>query len=185
MLALALASFLPFPRSVAGAVIERVVAVVDGRPLMLSEVRLIADLRGLDRKAATEALIDEQLMFREATRLVRTDLKPADETRALASLEQRAPEVAAKTPEADLRRLALREATILKYIDFRFRPLVRVDPDELQKAYDEVYGGKADAPPLTAVEDEMRARRARQELDQQIEAWIKELRAQATIRYNP
>src|SRR5438876_629259 len=53
-------------------VVERILAVVDSRPLMLSEVRLVEQLRGLGRPAALEALVDEQLMLREASRLAQS-----------------------------------------------------------------------------------------------------------------
>ena len=65
-----------------GEVVERILAVVDGRPLMLSEVRLVQQLRGLDRAAALEALIDEQLMLREAARLAQSVVSEEDEQRA-------------------------------------------------------------------------------------------------------
>src|SRR4029078_4636754 len=43
------------------ALVERILAVVEGRPVLLSEVRLVQALRGLDEKAALEELIDERL----------------------------------------------------------------------------------------------------------------------------
>ena len=48
---------------------ERVLAVVDERPLLLSEVRAVEAVRGLGRPQALEASIDERLMFQEASRL--------------------------------------------------------------------------------------------------------------------
>ena len=55
-----------------GEVVERILAVVGDRPLMLSEVRLVQQLRGLERAPALEALVDEQLMLREASRLAQS-----------------------------------------------------------------------------------------------------------------
>ena len=63
-----LAGLLAAPGAAQGNVVERILAVVDGRPLLLSEVRVLERLRGLDRQAAVDALIDERLMFREAAR---------------------------------------------------------------------------------------------------------------------
>ena len=40
-----------------GETVERILAVVDGRPLLLSEVDVVASLKGLDQKAALEAEI--------------------------------------------------------------------------------------------------------------------------------
>jgi hypothetical protein len=141
-------------------VVERVVAVVDDRPVLLSEVRLAEQVRGEDEHEALESLIDEHLMFAAALRLPQAALTEDEEGAALASLTERLPG-AGGDPDA-LRRMARRQATILKYVDFRFRPQVRVtadDPDE-------------------------KARLEAEDLDARIEAWVKELRAAARVRYN-
>jgi hypothetical protein len=168
---------------VEGEVIERILAVVDGRPVLLSEVRLLEALRGLPREAALEQLIDERLMFREAARLAPTAFSAEDEERAFESLRPRA---AALLPgaEADLRRLAHRQAVILRYVDFRFRPQVRVTDDAVRAAYEAELGGRPDAPTLEAASPALRARLEARALDEKIEAWVKELRAAAEIRYN-
>src|SRR5688572_2380847 len=77
------------PAAVAGAepvLVERILAVVDGRPVLLSEVRVVEQLTGQERGPSLEALIDERLMFREASRLPQAALSPDEETRALESL---------------------------------------------------------------------------------------------------
>jgi hypothetical protein len=167
-----------------GEVVERILAVVEGRPLMLSEVRLVQQLRGLDRPAALEALVDEQLMLREASRLAQSVVSEEDEQAAYESLLQRNP-AASALPEADLRRLVRRQAAILKYVEFRFRPQVQVADAAVRDAYERQYGSRADAPSLETVAPEIRRQLADRELDARIEAWIKDLRAAAEIRYNP
>jgi hypothetical protein len=163
-------------------VIEEILAVVDGRPVLLSEVSLLARVRGLDQNAALEALIDERLMFQEASRLPETALTPEDEEKAYLSLK---PQVkATDIGESALRALARRQSIILKYIDFRFRAQVRVSDDEVQKAYGAEFSGKAGAPPFESVREALRARLTSDALDQKIEAWVKELRSAADIRYN-
>ena len=48
-------------------IVERVLAVVDARPVLLSELRLARQVRGeADGAPRLEALIDEHLMFAEA-----------------------------------------------------------------------------------------------------------------------
>jgi len=63
-----------------------------------------------------------------------------------------------------------RQATILKYIDFRFRPLVRAERATRPGSGDAASGDTASG------EEELQAR---------IEEWVQELRGEATIRYNP
>jgi hypothetical protein len=167
-----------------GEVVERIVAVVDGRPLMLSEVRLVQQLRGLERAPALEALVDEQLMLREASRLAQSVVSEGDEQRAYESLLQRNPNASA-LPEADLRRVVRRQAAILKYVEYRFRPQVQVADAAVRDAYDKEYGSRVDPPSFEAAASEIRRQLADGELGEKIETWVKELRAGAEIRYNP
>lgn len=153
---LALLSALAAPR-----VVDRILAVVDARPILLSELRLAQQVTGeAGARAALEALIDEHLMFADASRLPQAALTEAEETAAVASLSAR---VAGNNGDPDaVRRMARRQATILKYVDFRFRPQVRT----------------------TAEDPEEKARLEAEELDARIEAWVKDLRAAANVRYN-
>jgi hypothetical protein len=166
----------------AGEVIERVVASVDGEPILLSDVSLLGRVRGVSRELALEALIDEHLMVREARRL---GLSLHDDEAAYQDLLGRRPDLAAD-PEfgPGLRRLARRQATILQYFDLRLLPLVRIGAEELRRAYEQEHAG-ADAPSFEAVEESLRERLTRRELDERIEEWVRDLRARAEIRYNP
>jgi hypothetical protein len=177
------AGLLAAPGAAQGNVVERILAVVDGRPLLLSEVRVLERLRGLDQKAAVDALIDERLMFREAARLPQAVVSAEEEERAYRELAARVPAGAGATEE-DLRRLARRQTAILKYIEFRFRPQVRVEDEEVRAAYDKERAARPETPPFEAVAEQLRARLESEELDQRIEEWVKELRAGAEIRYN-
>ena len=151
---------LAVPAAAAPRLVERVVAVVDARPVLLSEMRLAQQVLALEEGPALEALIDEHLMFAEAIRLPQAALTDAEEAGALLSLVARVPG-AIGDPDA-LRRMARRQAAILKYVDFRFRPQVRI----------------------TAEDPEQKARLEADALDDRIEAWVKDLRATATVRYN-
>ena len=165
-------------------VIDRILAVVDGRPLMLSEVRMLQGVRGVEEAVAMEALIDERLMLREASRLPQAAVTPDEEEKAFSSLLALHPTETAGIPEADLRRLTRRQSAIVKYVEFRFRPQVRITDAEVRKAYDEEYGGRADAPDYDAVAAELTDRLATRSLDERIEAWVRELRSASEIRYN-
>jgi hypothetical protein len=161
--------------------VDRVVAVVDKRPVMLSEVRVVAEVRGLDEENAREALIDERLMFQEATRLPEAAVTDEEETRAVAPLLARH----LRAAEGDLRRLARRQLAILKYVELRFRPQVRVTDEDLKSEWERLYAGKPDAPALPDVADALKERLAGERLDARIEQWVKDLRASADVRLNP
>ncbi len=165
---------------VESVVVERVLAVVDHRPVLLSEVAMVERLRSVDRKAALELLIDELLMYGEARRFPQARPTAAQATAATESLLQQYGQAA---DEAELRRVALRQATILKYVGLRFGPLVRVSDEAVRQAYEQAHAGHADAPDLATVAGEIRGRLTRRELDARVEEWTRRLRASATIEY--
>ena len=178
-----LAGLLAAPGAAQGNVVERILAVVDGRPLLLSEVRVLERLRGLDRQATVDALIDERLMFREAARLPQAVVTGEEEERAYRELAARVPAGSGATEE-ELRRLARRQTAILKYVEFRFRPQVRVEDAEVRAAWDQARAARPDTPPFEEAAPALRARLEAEELDKRIEEWVGELRASAEIRYN-
>ena len=182
----ALASLLFLAPLTSGAeLLERILAVVDTRPLLLSETLAFEAVRGVDRAAALEALIDERLMYAEAARLPQSAVSTEEEENAYASLLSHAGDRARGIAEADLRALARRQTAILKYVHFRFLPQIRVDDAAVRKVYDADFGEKAGAPRFEDVGQGIRQRLVDRELDSRIESWVKELRAGAAIRYNP
>jgi hypothetical protein len=183
-LVLGCALVLSAPSVVVGEVIERIVAAVDGRPLLASDLDVMARLRDFDTGAPLEALIDEELMFREAGRLPQATPTAEELERALASLKARAGALADSLPAAGLQRVARREATIVKYAGFRFAPQVRVEDEEVRLAYETEGGKREDAAHFGERAAALRARLMDQKLGERIEAWVKELRAAARIRYN-
>lgn len=185
--------WLPLVSAVLGAVcaaplraelVERILAVVDGVPVMLSEVRVLERARRLTPPVALESLIDERLMFREAARLPQALPAPEEAEAAFQGLVSKDPGLAGAVAEADLRRLVQRQATILKYVGLRFSPQIRVGEEQVQDAYEREYGGRPDAPPLAQVEATLREHLHRRALDERIESWRNELRGGADVRYN-
>lgn len=172
------------PAQLQGAVetIERVVAVVDERPLFLSDVRALATVRGLDFERAREAAIDERLMYTEASRVVQAEVSAAEEEQALAALLERRPALEGQVPRPELLRLARRQLAILKYVEFRFRPQVRVSDEDVRKAWEAEEVGRPSGLALEDAQQAIRARLERQVLDQRIESWVGDLRSRATTR---
>jgi hypothetical protein len=166
-------------------VMERVLAAVDKRPILLSEVQALEAVRGLARQAAIDALIDEDLMLREALRLPAAAAAASLEGEAYRELLTKRPELADRVAEVDLRRLVRRQAVILKYVNLRFLPQVRVSDDVVREAYAAEYGQRPDAPTFAEAAPSLREQLVRRDLDARIEGWVKELRAGAEVRYNP
>jgi hypothetical protein len=167
------------------AVVERVLASVDGRPVLLSEAQAFAALRGMETSASLDALIDERLMYREASRLPGAAASAAVVAAAEANLKADRPEALARLRPVDLRALLRRQIVILRYIELRFRPQVRIGEDVVREAYDAEYAGRPSPPPYSEVAAEIEERLVRKDLDSRIEAWVRELRSGVEIRYNP
>jgi hypothetical protein len=173
------------PSTPGAELVDRILAVVDDRPLLLSTVRALDEVRDLDRRQALREAIDERLMLQEAARLPQAAVTREEEEAALASLRETRPEVEVRVPEADLRRLVRRQLAILKYIDFRFKPQIRITEDALREAWNQDYRGQPEGPPFEEAAPELRARLERRELDRRIESWVEDLRGRAEIRYVP
>jgi len=163
--------------------VERVLAVVNDAAVLMSDVRLLTELRGVSEAQALEAAIDERLMLQEAERLSQATLPKAELEAAYESLKAGLPP-GTRLPEAALRRLARRQATIVKYVDFRFLPQVRVDDEAVRAAYDQEPQGVPEPSSSEARAPALRERLERRALDEYIEAWVRELRAGARIRRN-
>jgi len=181
-----LASVLVAPRPARSAeVVERVLASVDGRPVLLSETKAVEAVRGLERGVAIDALIDEMLMYREASRLPGAAPPPEEEEKSLAELRARAPRIEETVRLSDIRTLLRRQMVILRYVEIRFRPQVRIADETVREAYATAYAGQPDAPRFENAEAALREDLVRRDLDARIEAWVRELRAGAEIRYSP
>lgn len=179
---LALALILLAPPVPAADVRERILAVVDGRPVFLSEVRLRTRVAKIPGATALEELIDEVLMYQQAARMPQAALTPEEEERAYQDARAKLPE-AGSGDEADLRRLARRQGTILKYVAFRFRPQVQVTDDAVREAYAAQHGGRPGAPALDDASSALREALTTAALGARLEEWVKELRGAAAVRY--
>jgi len=168
----------------AQVLVERVVAAVDEQPLLLSDVRAFERLRGVPRAAAVEALIDELLMLREASRLPEANLSAQEAREATASLIERWPASQGEPPRAALGAIAQRQALILKYVGLRFRPQLRVDENQLRAAWRDRSGQQPEGPAWESAQAGLRAELEEQALSARIEAWVGELRSGARVRYN-
>lgn len=168
--------------ALAGTVVERTVAFVNKKPVLLSDVELTRALLKLDEKEAMERTIDEVLMFEEASRLVTESLPEEEVARATASLALKAG--SGFTPAA-LRRKALVQLAIANYIELRLRPQVRVEDEAVRAAFNERVARDPQTPLFNLVADAIRDSLESRALDQKIEEWIAALRGREEIRRVP
>lgn len=171
--------------------------MVDGEPITLSEVEEAVALDPAraafpDLRDAVENLVAALLMEREARRYP-SDPPTPDETEATfrALVERfgspdgyRAALLRLGIREDYLRRRIERELVVDRYLERRFRPLVRVSQQEVQEYYREVLLPDLPpgaSPPLERVEDSIRRILEERDLNRRVSAWVDELKEAAEI----
>lgn len=170
---------------------------MDGEPITLSEAEeaVALDPAGAalpDLRGAVENLIAARLMEREARRYP-SDPPTRDEAEATfrALMERfgsmdgyRATLLRLGIREDYLRRRIERELVVDRYLERRFRPLVRVSQQEVQEYYREVLLPDLPpgaSPPLERVEDSIRRILEERDLNRRISAWVDDLKESAEI----
>jgi hypothetical protein len=181
-LALGLALGLSAAPASAGTLVERTLAFINRKPVLLSEVALTRALLKLDEAEAVERTIDESLMFEEASRLVAQSPPEAVVVRAMQELQEKA---GSGFSFAALRRKALIQLAIATYIDLRLRPQVRVEDAEVRRVFAERTANDPEAPTFDLVADAIRDSLEQRSLDQKIEEWVASLRRRGEIRRVP
>lgn len=182
LLSASLLAFTALVPALGGTVVERTLAFVNLRPILLSEVQLTRSLLSLDEKEGLERTIDEVMMFEEASRLLSDAPPPDNLPAAIATLREIA---GPDFPEAALRRKALAQIAIASYIDLRLRPLIRVDDAEVRRIFNERLANEVPPPSFTVASVEIKELLTRQALDRRIEEWVTSLRRREEVRRPP
>ncbi|HEY1936823.1 MAG TPA: SurA N-terminal domain-containing protein [Candidatus Angelobacter sp.] len=190
-------------------VVDRMVAVVNKQVIMESELdqaarvecllqgKPIEKLSPADRSAVLERLIDRALLDQQIA-------NPALLAPTPIELAARIKEVRADMPQArtdegwnevlagygitekDLEDQLTAQSRILRFIDLRFRGIVRVEKDAIADYYQksflpEVHKRNAPEPKLAEVSDKIEQILAEQQIDSLLTNWLKTLRTQAHI----
>jgi hypothetical protein len=185
------------------------VAVVNRRVILESELdqaarvecllqgKPVDKLTAADRDAVLERLIDRSLLEQQIVNPAM--LAPTPEELAARTKELRASIPGASSDQQwqailaaygltgqDLEEQLAAQALILRFIDLRFRGLVRIDKDAVAAYYQdkflpEVRKRNAPEPRLAEVSDKIEQILAEQRIDALLNDWLKTLRAQARI----
>jgi hypothetical protein len=188
--------------------IDRIVATVNGRPVMESELaeqlRFEQFLAGkpaqvvpiAEQRTALERLIDQMLLEQQMDAASFQRPNSDEINKKVQELRQQLAPTAAAWQEA-LARYGLSDADIaahvamqvrtLHFIDARFRPAIRVDPGAVEAYYREQFVPKikqagAQPVPLKQIEPRIREILMQQQIDDLLENWLKSLRTQSEIR---
>ncbi|MEM7354065.1 MAG: hypothetical protein AAF657_24900 [Acidobacteriota bacterium] len=183
--------------------LDRLVAVVDEDPILLSDILRTIGLRLAEpepseseaqlQRRVLDGLIDQTLRLHEVERHDFSQL-PSSE------IDSQVARIAANFDDGELRRrlaelglddeglrlLITRQLRVLVYIERRLGPRVFIKPGDVRTYYDEVLvaemaGRGVEAPAFDTVREPIRDLLREQRLNQEIEAWTEELRQEAEI----
>jgi hypothetical protein len=194
----------------AGDTIERVVVVVNGRPILLSEWDAAVQREALlaakpiasseeDRHAVLERLIDQELLRSEMERSTFQRAIAQEVGQKLQELRKAFPEVQSESDwnavlakygvsSQELQAAIGFQIDALRLIDLRLRPSAQPDQGSIEAYYRTTYlpsvrkaGGKPQA--LNQVSGNMKEILIQQKLGDLTTAWLQSLRSQADVRW--
>jgi len=169
-------------------ILDRIVAVVDGKIITLSDERREREFHAiLGEKPASAAdmlnhLIDAVLIDQEILQFYEIEISDEE-------VEQRLREIRdfRGMSRSELRDLLIREIRREKYFDLRFREFIRTPDSELQDYYDKVFvpeaqkQGLSPIPPFEQISEKIRQAVVAEKLKEEIEVWLEGLRRRSDI----
>lgn len=189
-----------------GETIDRIIATVNKQPLLLSDwdvsLRIEAFLQGRavgtfseeERKAALSRLIDRELLLQqmqadyspsseevaEQIKAVRSQLQVVDDSAWQQLLR------AYNLVPSELESFLRLQLQVVRFVDLRLRPTVRVDEEAIEAYYQEslvpeVKKTGAEPEPLQQVRQRIREILVQQKMDGVLEAWLANLRSQSEV----
>jgi len=205
VLGLAVLLLIASPESPSAAVVDRIAATVDDIAITESAVRRAMATSALEpnpgedaeafRLRIIDAMIDQHLQYDDAVRFGPAPPDPADVTAAVERVRERLkaegrdPDkefAAAGLKPEELRAALERQLIVQRHLSERFRPLSIADTGRAREEYDQHYApesraaGRAPAP-FESVTEVMRARSQQRVFDEEVEKWMRELRARSRI----
>ncbi|MDX1631218.1 MAG: hypothetical protein R3234_05120 [Thermoanaerobaculia bacterium] len=183
---------------------DRILAVVEEDPILLSDVRRVIALRLVERKPGEspaelrrrvlEGLVEQKLRFHEVTRYG-FEQAPVDAVdRQMEelegrwggeeALERRLAEVG--MDRAALRRMLARQLEVMLYVEELLGARVFVGLEEIRSYYEnelvpELEGRGEEPPPLEEIREQIREVLRQRRLNRELEEWTEELRREADV----
>ncbi len=198
----------------AGEVIDRIVVVVNDEVILESDLdvqvryeallnnRPLDQVTAQDRRDALSRLVDQTLILQQ---MRQAEIQPAPAEEVAAEVQKARRQLLAGASDqswtAALQRYGLTQDEfayragiqfkITRFLDMRFRPMVRVDRATIEEYYKEKFlpevraKSKKPPPPLSEVEPTIELVLVEQQIDQLLVAWLATLRNQGDIRLHP
>lgn len=189
-------------------VVDRTIAVVNHHLITWSDLdeqmrfealenmRALKDLGEADRRAAFEHLVQYRILRDQMQGTLPAQAYEVDariaEVRAGWQMDKDDAKWAATLthyglPAAELREMVTNQVEILKFMEFRVRPMVRVTRQEVDDYYSltlvpQVVAKGQTPEPMEAVTGKIRELLTEQKMNQELEKWLATLRSQASVQ---
>lgn len=181
--------------------VDRIVARVEGDIITSSEIRELGAFQQLagrgtasNQDVLLRQLIEQWIVANDAA-AARFPLPAAAEVdREIAALRKRSPTPQAfdarlaelKLTAKALRRQVEREIYLERYLDYKFRPTVQIEPEAIERYYreklvPELHARKETPPPLEKVREQIRELLLQQEITRRTTSWLDLTRAQIHV----
>lgn len=194
----------------AGGVIDRIVATVGHRAIMQSELdeslrfQYLMDARTPDslsledRRQALDRMIDQELLIEQIEQTGFPGSTPAEVANRLKELRAHNPAWASDSDwratlerygltEADAEEHVARQLDLLRFVDHRFRPSIRIDTRSIEDYYinhfvPELHRAGAREVPLKEVSAKIEEILVQQRMDELLSSWLQTLRLETEVR---
>ncbi len=166
-------------------IIDRIVAVVEGRIITLTDLRQEREIRARlgdeavdDDKVLVQQMIEDHLIEIQISSFPGIEVTEAEIDASLDKSKHLSPAIR----EAVRRRLRR-----LRYFDVTFRRNLRASDEEVRKYYDEVFVPEAGArgvnpiPKLEEVADAVRQNVVEESLSREVDNWLEAIRRRSSI----
>ncbi|HWR16516.1 MAG TPA: SurA N-terminal domain-containing protein [Terriglobales bacterium] len=196
-----------------GEVLDRVIAVVNDTPIFQSDwevaLRCEAMLNSREPESFTpeeqrdvfNRMVDQELIRQQIRGFLMTPVSDGDVLAKMKEVRSQFPGAESDKrwramleqhgiTESEFRARIRNQVEILRFLELRLRPLVRVDFRTVSNYYREQYlpevrkqGGKEQ--PLNEVSGKIREILTQQRMDEQVAVWLQTLRESAVIEFSP
>ncbi len=198
------------PLAAAGEMVDRIVARVDHRVILESEVedtlryqalvagRDPARLTAQDRKQAIEQLVDQVLIEQQIDRSTFVRAGKEDVDRQIATLRRQLPGASDEQgwrallaryglTENDIADLVTEQVDIFRYVDGRFRPNIHIDQRSIENYYLEqlipqLHRRGEHEVPLSEVSGKIEEILTQQRINELMTLWLRNLRLQEEVQ---
>jgi peptidyl-prolyl cis-trans isomerase SurA len=208
-LTLLLASFFLAPSRSAAEVIDRIVATVNGRVLLQSDLdealcyeallsnRSLANFTDDDRRAVLDRLIDQELLREQMKSADFRHASDAEVTARIADARKQYPQAVTDDAwhsllarfhitEKDMFAHVQQEIDVMRLVDARLRPAVQIDAKSIEAYYRDQFVPKlkqsgASEVPLAEVSAKIRELLTEEKVTQMLVSWLQTLRSEGQV----